>query len=314
MNKLDKQSPLYYKYSTYLKDLYSDKVYKLPININVSCPNRDGTIDTTGCFFCSELGAGFESLDSSHTVKDQLTKNMDYIGKRYGANKFIAYFQNYTNTHLPVEQFKKYMIEACQEHIVELDISTRPDCISKAYLDVLKDISTQFSVNITIELGLQTTNDKTLKKVNRGHSVQDFVDAVQLINTYNFNVCTHLILNLPWDQEDEVVNMAHLMNTLQISQVKLHALYIAKNTIFANMYLNKEFTICSKEAYEERVILFLEHLNPHVAIQRLIGRAPKEETIFCNWDTSWWKIKDEIETKMNQKSTYQGRHYQEVIL
>lgn len=297
---------VYYKYSKFLQDKYGEKVYKLPINLNITCPNRDGTIGTKGCYFCSDLGTGFESFDSDVPVKLQLEENKKYIGKKYGAKKFIAYFQNYTNTYMPIEDFEKYMYEAC-EGVVELDISTRPDCITEEHLRILNEIKNKKQIEITIELGLQTSNEESLIKINRGHTVQDFIDAVHLIKKYPFDICAHLILNLPWDSHEDAVNSALLMNKLGVSQVKLHALYIAKNTVFEKMYINHEIEICSKAEYIERVILFLEHLKPDIAVQRLISRAPKEETVFCNWGTSWWKIQEEIEDRMKQSQTFQGK-------
>ncbi|PKM50264.1 MAG: TIGR01212 family radical SAM protein [Firmicutes bacterium HGW-Firmicutes-7] len=301
------EEELYYKYSHYLRQKYGEKVYKLPVNLNISCPNRDGTVGTKGCYFCSDLGTGFEMLNCEKSVEQQLLENIDYIGKRYGANKFIAYFQNYTNTYMPIDDFKQYMNDACRDRIVEIDVSTRPDCISREYLEVLKEIYIKNNINITIELGLQTTNDESLVKINRGHNVQDFIDAVNLIKEYPFDICVHLILNLPWDNDQDAINSAMLINELEIKQVKLHALYIAKGTVFEDMYANKCFELCSKEEYINRVVLFLENLSTLVAVQRLIGRAPKEETVFCNWNTSWWKIRDEIENKMREMKTYQGK-------
>ncbi len=300
---------LYNKYSDYLKSRYGQKVYKLPVNLPISCPNRDGTIGVGGCYFCSDLGTGFESLSAQKTVEEQLLSNMSYIGKRYGAKLFIAYFQNYTNTHMPFKLFKSAMQDACIEHIVEIVVSTRPDCISVEYLQFLKDLSIDKEISISIELGLQTTNDETLKRINRGHNVSQFVDAVRLIQTFEFPICAHLILNLPWDDEDEVLKMAELMNQLSIEQIKLHALYIAHNTRFEEMYLKGEFTICTKEEYVKRAVLFLEHLNPDAIMQRLIGRVPETDAVFCNWSTSWWKIHDEIEALLRHRGTYQGASY-----
>lgn len=300
---------LYNKYSDYLKDKYGTKVYKLPVNLDVSCPNRDGTISTMGCYFCSPLGAGFESLDSSLSVEEQLKSNMAYISSKYNAKKFMAYFQNYTTTHMPLNKFENYMRKACIDNIVELVISTRPDCITAPYLDILKQIQIEYSVNISIELGLQTTNEETLRKINRGHGLQSYVDAVNLIHGYGFEICTHLILNLPWDESKDVVDAANLMNELCIEQVKLHSLYIAKGSVFEQMYKNNEITLGSKSDYINRTILFLEHLNPKIVLQRLIGRAPSDATIFCNWGTSWWKIHDEIIETMTQNNSNQGKLY-----
>ena len=298
---------LYRAYSTYLKDEYGEKVYKLPVNLPGTCPNRDGKSGLGGCYFCSAKGAGFESLPSSLQVASQLEKNKVYIGKRYGAKKFIAYFQNYTNTYMSYKDFRAYMEAACVPDVVELDISTRPDCIDEGHLNILKEIEAAHKVNIVLELGLQTTNEDSLRRINRGHGVDAFVEAVELIHGYGFKICTHLIMNLPWDDKDEPRRMAELMNRLSIEMVKLHSLYIAKDTVFAHMYERGEFEICSMEDYVSRVVDFLVHTNGNTAVQRLVGRAPKEDTVFCNWSTSWWKIKDMIEEKMLNEHLWQGK-------
>lgn len=303
------QKSRYRIYSQYLREKYGDKVYKIPIQLPVTCPNRDGTVGSGGCIFCGEEGAGFENLASSISVIDQLNKNITYIQKKYKAKKFIAYFQNFTNTYLPLENFKEYINAACRENIVEISISTRPDCINDEYLDFLKEIEKEKNINISIELGLQSVNYHTLKKINRGHSLAEFIDAVVNIKKYGFEICVHMIVNLPWDTKDDIVEGAKILSALKIEQVKLHSLYIVKNTIMGSMYENKEFEIISMEEYIDRVIIFLEYLNPSIVLQRLIGRAPKENTLFCNWHTSWWKIKDQIDQKMKEIDSYQGKKY-----
>jgi radical SAM protein (TIGR01212 family) len=205
------------------------------------------------------------------------------------------------------EIFDAYMRSACIEHIVELDIATRPDCIDEGHLKILKVIKETYNVEIVIELGLQTTNDDTLRRINRGHSVLDFIEAVQLIHSYGFKVCTHLILNLPWDEDAEVVTMARLLNELDMEMVKLHSLYIAKGTVFEKMFNEGDLLMNSLENYVDRVCDFLSHLNRSCTVQRLVGRAPKDDTVFCNWNVSWWKIKDMIEEKMLKEGLYQGK-------
>lgn len=297
---------LYNEYSTYLRDKYGEKVYKLPINIPITCPNRDGTKGKGGCTFCAEVGTGFESLENTLSVSQQLKKNMTYIGKRYKAKKFIAYFQNYTNTYMEFDLFKKYIEEAAIENIVEIDISTRPDCIDEKYLEFLYDFRRNTGVEITFELGLQTINYHTLDKINRGHGIAEYIDAVLKLKKYNFISCTHLILNLPWDNMRDVVETAKVISALHVEQVKLHSLYLMKDTVMGNQYENKEFNICSKEDYIDRVIVFLQNLNDGIVIQRLIGRAPEENSLFVNWNTSWWKIKEEIEAEMVKRNAFQG--------
>ncbi len=298
---------LYYEYSKFLKEKYGTKVYKLPINLPITCPNRDGNISRGGCTFCADVGTGFESLKSTLSVKEQLTKNMDYIRKRYKAEKFIAYFQNYTNTYVELDEFKKYIKDAVIDDIVEISISTRPDCISKEYLDYLEQIRQSYNVEISIELGLQTVNYHTLKKINRGHTLAEYIDAVNIINKYNFEICTHLILNLPWDNLEDIIESAKIISALKIKHVKIHSLYIIKGTVLGDQYLRGDIKLINKEEYIQRVITFLEYLYPDIVIQRLMGRAPKENTLFSNWNTSWWKIRDEIIEKMKINNNYQGR-------
>ncbi len=297
---------IYNKYSEYLKERYGERVYKIPINLPVTCPNRDGSKGSGGCTFCGEDGAGHENLKDSISVREQLTTNIEYIGKRYKAKKFIAYFQNYTNTYLPLEEFEKYMEDVVIENVVEIAVSTRPDCVSMEHLNILKKIKDKYKINITIELGLQTVNYKSLKKINRGHGLSEFVEAMLNIKKYDFQVCTHIILNLPWDDMDDVIESAKFVSVLKSDYVKLHSLYIVKGTVMADEYSRGEFTISSMEEYKERVIVFLEYLSDNIQVQRLIGRAPKEITTFANWGSSWWKIRDEIEEIMYINKRKQG--------
>ncbi len=307
LDMIDTEKRLYYKYSDYLKNKYGEKVYKLPINMDLTCPNRDGCIGYNGCIFCSEVGTGFESLSNRMSVSEQLEKNMSYIEKKYNAKKFIAYFQNFTNTYMPIKEFKNAVTDSIGDKIVEIAISTRPDCINDDYLEILNELKKEYKVNITIELGLQSVNYYTLDKINRGHSLAEFMDAVLRIKKFDFDICAHMILNLPWDNMRDIVEGAKILTVLEVNQIKLHSLYIAKNTELARLYNENKITIISKEDYIERVVAFLEYTNPNIAIQRLASRAPKEETIFCNWNTSWWKIKDGIENSMVENNTYQGR-------
>ncbi len=298
---------LYNTYSEYLKQKYGTRVYKLPVNLPITCPNRDGTCSVGGCIFCGEVGAAFENLPSEMSVSAQLRENMRFIGKKYKADKFIAYFQNFTNTYMPLDEFIRYISEAQIENIVEISVSTRPDCIRDDYMSFLKEFSDRTGIAVSVELGLQTVNYKTLRTINRGHTLAEFIDAVLTINKYGFDICTHLILNLPWDNMEDVKECARIISALRIKQVKLHSLYIVKDTPMAEMYLNGEFDMGTYMDYVERVICFLEHLSPEIIIQRVIGRAKEEHTVFANYGSSWWKIKDTIDYEMNKRHTYQGR-------
>lgn len=294
----------YHKYSEYLKKKYGTKVYKLPINLPVTCPNR---VSGGGCTFCAEVGTGFESLSNQKTVSEQLMENKAFISKKYKAEKFIAYFQNYTNTFMPLSDFEHYMKEAAsQEDIVELSISTRPDCIREDYMQVLKQIRETYSVEITVELGLQTVNYHTLDKIQRGHGLAEYLDAVRCIQMYDFTICTHVILNLPWDTGRDAIETAKILSALRIPIVKIHSLYIAKNTLLCNAYENGTIAVCPKEEYIERLADFLEYLSPDIIIERLFSRVPEEDAVFSNWGTSWWKLQEEFEQEMRRRNSRQG--------
>lgn len=297
---------LYNEYSNYLKEKYGGKVYKLPVNIPCTCPNRDGSIGYGGCTFCAEEGAGFETLDSCMSVREQIKINMDYISKKYKAEKFIAYFQNYTNTYVKLEKFKQYILDAITENIVEISISTRPDCIGDEYLEFLNEIRNDYGVSISIELGLQTVNYHTLISINRGHTLAEFIDAVLRIKRYGFDICTHVILNLPGDNIQDTMETAKILSILKVDQVKLHSLYIMENTKMGIMYKNNEISMIAEEEYVERAVTFLEYLDSNIVVQRLVGRAPKEGSLFVNWGMSWWKIKDDILEKMESEGRLQG--------
>ena len=297
----------YNKYSDYLRNKYGEKVYKLPINISGSCPNKDGFLGTGGCIYCDSKGSGFETLEGNLSIKKQIETNMNYIGKNYGAKKFIAYFQTFTNTYMPFETFKENINNVLNyENIVEISISTRPDCINEEILQYLSKISGKHGINISFELGLQTVNYHTLERINRGHTLGEFIDASLRIKKHPFELCAHVILNLPWDSTLDAIEGAKILSALSYDSVKVHSLYILKDTSMGKQYLAGAFDIISKEEYVERVILFLEYLSPDIVIQRLLARAPKEETLFCNWNTSWWKILEEIEAKMKRENRKQG--------
>lgn len=299
----------YNKFSEYLRNKYGDKVYKLPVNLPVTCPNRDGRLSDKGCIFCGEEGAGFENLPNFLGVREQIRLNSKYIGENYKSRKFIAYFQNYSNTYLPLERFKEYIIDACAESIVAVYISTRPDCISESYLGFLEEVKNSKGVDIVIELGLQTVNYHTLKLLNRGHLLAEFIDAVLRIKKHRLESCAHYIVDLPMDSMDDVTEGARILSALGVDQVKCHSMYILKNTVLGDMYERGEVLPVSMEEYIDRIITFLEYLDPRIVVQRLIGRAPEERTLFCNWGTSWWKIRDLIEEKMKREGRYQGRKF-----
>jgi len=302
----------YYKYSKHLKKRYGVKTYKIPVNVKVSCPNRDGTLGSEGCFYCGETGAVFQNTDYEKSIVEQIELLKENIAEKYNAEKFIAYFQNFSNTYLPLEELKHHIKEAASvEDVVEVCFSTRPDCISDRYLREITEMieKNDLNINLTLELGLQTVNYHTLKDINRRHTLGEFIDAILTAHRYGIKVGVHLILNLPGDDMDDVIENAKVLSALKVDNVKLHALYIRENTQFAELYEKGELEIDSKEDYMERVLTFLEYLSPDIAVQRLLGRAPEDKTLFVNWGKHWSQIHQMILNKMDRVDFQQGEKY-----
>ena len=309
LNPSSEPSAIYRKYSQSLMEKYGEKVYKIPVNLPITCPNRDGCIGMGGCIFCGEVGTGFEAQSATLSVREQLERNIEIISPKYGAKKYIAYFQNYTNTYMPQETFQRVVEESCIEGVVGISISTRPDCISDVHLEILKQIQITKNVAIEIELGLQSININTLKKINRGHGFSEYLSAVLRIQKFDFSICTHLIGNLPWDTEDDFYEAAKILNVLKIDSVKIHSLYILKNTVLGSWYEEQQFEMIGPDVYIQRVIHFLRLLSPKIVVQRLFGRAPEEVTLFCNWGMSWRKLQNNLEAEMKLHAYRQGDLY-----
>lgn len=301
----------YNDYATFLKHYYNEPVYKIPVNLaGGTCPNRDGRISYGGCTFCDDMGAGFQCLSDDMSIQDQIEENKAFYKRRFKCEHFIVYLQTFSNTYMPLSRFKQ-IIDLCtrDESIVGLSISTRPDLIHDAYLDALAELARERELDIDIELGLQSTNVHTLDYVNRGHSLAAFIDAINRIQRYGFSTCAHVILNLPGDDGLDAIETARILSALHVDMVKLHSLYIVGGTRLARQYVLGEFDMISLDEYVTRVVDFLEHLDPKIVIQRLVGKGPQENLIFCNWETSWWKIKDAINALFEERGSYQGSKF-----
>lgn len=297
----------YNNYSDYLKRIYGEKVYKIPVALPVTCPNRDGTLSGAPCIFCGSIGADYETKAVGMEITRQLDRSMAHVGPKYKAEKFIAYFLNFTNTYAPPNEFRAWMEEAMQHpKVVGVDVSTRPDCIHRVYLDILKELSEKYKKTVTIELGLQSSNVHTLAVLKRGHSVAEFVGAASLIGSYGFSLCTHIIADLPWDDRLDVMEAAKLCSVLPVTEVKLHSLYVVKGTELASLYEKGEVKLLGMEEYLERVILFLSYLRKDIVIQRIVGRASGGNTLTVNGGSPWWEVKAWIDKTLEERNLTQG--------
>ncbi len=297
----------YRKLSEYLKERYGVRVQRVPLFGGFTCPNRDGTKGRGGCIYCDATGSGFSTL-MNLPIGEQMRVWMDRFRKKYKKVKFIAYFQAFTNTYAPVEVLRKRYEEALvDESVIALDVSTRPDTLPESVLDLLEDFKER--VDVFVDLGLQTVNYKTLEILNRGHTLAEFIDAVSRLKRRGFEVTVHVILNLPWDDMADVVETAKVISALNVDGVKIHSLYVVEGTKLAEMYSSGEIDLGTLEEYVDRVVTFLEYLDPRVVIHRLASDPPKRGTIFGNWGLSKMEVVRAVELELERRDTWQGRKF-----
>lgn len=304
MKSVDVKAGWYNKLSEYLKQRYGEKVARIPIDAGFTCPNR--LPPNRGCIFCDPTGSGFGGYGSAVSIEEQVRRFQEKFRKERSIRKFIAYFQAYTNTFGPPEVLlEKYRSALVDDSIVAISIATRPDCLSEPVLDVLEELKK--AVDVFVEIGLQTVNYRTLKKIERGHGLAEFIDASVRAKKRNLELVAHVIANLPWDDMEDIVETSKLISALDYNGVKLHSLYVVENTPMADMYRKDAMKICSLEEYVERVVNFLEYLDPDVVIHRLASDPPRKGTIFGNWGLPKIAIINKIEQRLKEKQTYQGR-------
>lgn len=296
----------YFKVSDYYKQRFGEKVYRLPINTGGRCPHQQNG----GCTYCGGQGGVHENLAAHIPIQQQLTQNMAHIGKKYGAKKFIAYFQSYTATYKKTEQFFDELRQAVLPGVIGISISTRPDCLDEALADAIAAFATKHQLYIEIELGLQSVNRRTLEVIHRGHTLETYIKTAEMLVMKGFFVITHLIGNLPWDKDSDLLQAAKLLNNIGVQGVKLHSLFILRNTVLGEQYIRGDIQMIPWLEYKARVILFLRHLRPEMVVFRLFGRAPAEETLFCNWGHSWRKLQNQIVQEMRDNDYHQGDLYE----
>lgn len=289
----------------YLKDKFGERTLKICLDGGFTCPNRDGRVGYGGCAFCSERGSG------EHIVPDKISnqvKNYFTSYKAERANKFIAYFQNFTNTYDSIENLKmKYDAALIDDRIVALAIATRPDCISEDVCKLLKSYSERYYV--WVELGLQTSNENTGKIINRCYTDEQFSAAVSLLNKYNIDVVTHIMVGLPRENFDDIKNTVNFINNHSIQGLKIHSTYVVKNTRLADMYFNGKYTPISLEYYLDCASYILTHISPDIIIHRVSGDAPKDLLIAPDWNLHKKWIINGLDKLLRDKDLYQGMDY-----
>lgn len=289
----------------FLKNKFGEKTLKICIDGGFTCPNRDGTISTGGCIFCSEKGSG-EHINSLLDIKDQVSSCLNGY-KSTRANKFIAYFQNFTNTYDKLENLKlKYDASLIDDRIVALAIATRPDCITEDIVKLIKSYSDKYYV--WVELGLQTSNDNIGSLINRGYTSLDFTRAVKILNKYNIDIVTHIMVGLPLETKQDLINTVDFINLHNIQGLKIHSCYVIKNTILANMYKSGTYTPITLDYYLNSVAYILTHINSNIIIHRISGDAPKELLLAPEWNLHKKWVINGLDKLLKDHNLWQGMY------
>ena len=299
----------YYTLNYHLEHRFNRKTFKVSLNGNFSCPNRDGTISHNGCLFCSEKGSGDFAGNAELNLHDQFDQVRNQIHKKWPEAAYIPYFQANTNTYGPLEKLKALFEEAITLHkdIVAISIATRPDCLEDEIIEYLSDLNKR--IPVWIELGLQTIHEDTAKFINRGHDLKCFSSAVNKLRNKNIEVIAHIINGLPHETKAMMLETIDYINSLDIQGIKLHSLFLLKNTILGEMYLHKPWKLLTLEEYVDIVVIQLAKLKPNIVIHRINGDAPKDLLIAPLWGLKKLVVMNEIDKLMKQKNLYQGCMY-----
>ena len=302
----------YHTYNYYLKNKYHQKVAKVALNADFTCPNRDGSKGYGGCIFCSSSGSG----DYAGNVHDHLEKQFQTISqimkRKWPECAYIAYFQANTNTYGPLDKIKK-MIQPFleKEDVKGIALATRPDCLSEEVIRYLSEVNQ--TKDVYIELGLQTIHDETSRLINRGHTYQEFLDGLALCRQYNLEVCVHIINGLPFETKEMMIETAKTLGQLDIQALKIHMLFVVKNTKLQQMYENHEFEMLTRQEYIDIVVEQLRYINPEIILERLTGDGKIDDLIAPMWSIKKVTILNDIDKQMKERDIYQGDLYKKIV-
>lgn len=306
MFKYSYNNKRYHTLDYFYKNKFKEKVFKVSLNAGFSCPNIDGTVGTGGCIYCSKTGSGEFAGNKKDNIIKQFNDIKEMMHKKWPKAKYIGYFQARTNTYAPVPKLKELYEEILkQENVVGLNIATRPDSITDECLEYLKELNKR--TYLTIELGLQTINEKTSKLINRCHTLKCFEDMVKKLRKENINVVVHIINGLPYETKEDMLNTIKYLNKLDIQGIKIHMLSIIKDTPLEKLYNKEKFHILTKEEYIDIVINQLELLKPEIVINRITGDPKIDDLIGPKWLTKKFCVLNDIDKEMVKRDSFQGK-------
>lgn len=305
----DDPNKRYHTWNYALRQQFGEKIFKVPIDGGFDCPNRDGTVAKGGCTFCSVSGSGDMIVAPSDPLPLQFQKEIQLMHQKWPTvDQYIVYFQNFTNTHAPVDVIRHRFEQVVNEKgVVGLSIATRPDCLPDEVVNYLAELNERFY--LWVELGLQTTFEETSAAINRAHDYQTYLDGVAKLRKHGIRVCTHLINGLPG--ETPAMMRENVRRTIQdsdIQGIKLHLLHLMTNTKMMRDYNEGRLQLMSKEAYVSVICDQLEMLPPEIVIHRLTGDAPFETIIGPMWSLKKWEVLNAIDAEMKRRNSYQGKY------
>lgn len=295
-------------YSSYIKRIFGMRVQKISVDAGFTCPNRDGKISRDACIYCTNESFSPFYCTPKLSVSEQLKIGIEFFSKKYKTQKYLAYFQSYTNTYGEIEKLKKLYLKALSVNgVIGLVIATRPDCIDENILKMLKEITE--NKYLSIEYGAESTKNESLNFINRGHSWEKTVQAVKLTNKFEINCGLHLIIGLPDENEQDFLNHAKEISKLNIQTLKIHQMQVLKKTKLAKIYENKPelFYNLDLNNYIDLITKFLSYLNPNIVVERFTSESPKEMIIYPNWQGKKnFEISHILEKRMKEQKIRQG--------
>ena len=307
MNYFTKDKP-YNSLNEYYRHKYQSKISKIAINGGFSCPNKDGTKSYLGCSFCSKSGSGDFAGDKNLPILEQFKQIKTIMDNKWPNSKYILYFQANSNTYKPIEKLKEIYDPLTNiENVCGLDIATRSDCLNEDIVKYLAKLNEK--IDITVELGLQTSNEKTKIAINRQETNQEFIDAVTLLRKYHIEVVCHIINGLPNETKEDMINTIHFINKLDIQGIKFHSLLVLRNTRLETEYKENPFHILSREEYVDIVVKQITLLNPSIIIHRLSADSSVKDLIVPGWTRKKLVVMNEIDKKLRKEKLYQGIYY-----
>jgi len=295
----------YHSLNCFLRNKFGEKIFKISLDGGFSCPNRDGTISSGGCLFCSERGSGDFAGDSELSIHKQFSEVKEMMAKKWKEGKYIAYFQAYTNTYAAVEVLREKYYEAINEEgVVALAIATRPDCLEEDVLDLLEEINKK--VYVWVELGLQTSCDETAKKINRGYKLEVFENAVEKLKTRNIDYVVHSIFGLPGESKEQMLKTVDYIAHSGARGIKFHLLHLMEDTPMVKLYEKGELEFLEQEEYIELICRSIALLPKEMVVHRLTGDSPRNLLIGPMWSLKKWEILNDIDKTMENNGYYQG--------